>query len=226
MLTRANSISRLLYSRSNTETSSVTVWELKGRLTLKLELRMNENCMCADTCSPVIQPDQSCSLCSISVRLYVTVSLIWAVQNHPSQQWRTCCFTDDSHKTSRGDFHLLSAISFMFHGWAMEGSNPAFLFPPTALRNVSVREKDESRSHRFLWLLRLFRSTRLRLNPEPESEIWPIKSCFLQAADLMNKLFTVTAGKLRRCPVREAQREFNPNRFSSWFLAQVRLINY
>lgn len=128
MLTRANSISRLLYSRSNTETSSVTVWELKGRLTFKLELRMNENCMCADTCSPVIQPDQSCSLCSISVRLYVTVSLIWAVQNHPSQQWRTCCFTDDSHKTSRGDFHLLSAISFMFHGWAMEGSNPAFLF--------------------------------------------------------------------------------------------------
>lgn len=128
MLTRANSISLLLYSRSNTETSSVTVWELKGRLTFKLELRMNENCMCADTCSPVIQPDQSCSLCSISVRLYVTVSLIWAVQNHPSQQWRTCCFTDDSHKTSRGDFHLLSAISFMFHGWAMEGSNPAFLF--------------------------------------------------------------------------------------------------
>lgn len=156
----------------------------------------------------------------------MTVSLIWAVQNHPSQQWRTCCFTDDSHKTSRGDFHLLSAISFMFHGWAMEGSNPAFLFPPTALRNVSVKEKDESRSHRFLWLLRLFRSTRLRLNPEPESEIWPIKSCFLQAADLMNKLFTVTAGKLRCCPVRVAQREFNPNRFSSWFLTQIRLINY
>lgn len=139
MLTRANSISRLLYSRSNTETSSVTVWELKGCLTFK---HMNENCMCADTCSPVIQPDQSCSLCSISIRLYVTVSLIWAVQNHPSQQWRTCCFTDDSHKTSRGDFHLLSAISFMFHGWAMEGSNPAFLFPPhSAEKRIRQRKR-------------------------------------------------------------------------------------
>lgn len=142
MLTRANSISRLLYSRSNTETSSVTVWELKGPLTFKLELRMNENCMCADTCSPVIQPDQSCSLCSISIRLYMTVSLSWAVQNHPSQQWRTCCFTDDSHKTSRGDFHLLSAISFMFHGWAMEGSNPCFPFSPhSAEKRIRQRKR-------------------------------------------------------------------------------------
>lgn len=124
---------------------------------------------------------------------------------------------------------LPSSICHQFHVGSQRalrlsdgGIKPCFPF----LRNVSVREKDESPSHRFLWLLRLFRSTRLRLNPEPESEIWPIKSCFLQAADLMNKLFTVTAGKLRRCPVREAQREFNPNRFSSWFLAQVRLINY
>lgn len=124
---------------------------------------------------------------------------------------------------------LPSSICHQFHVGSQRalrlsdgGIKPCFPF----LRNVSVREKDESPSHRFLWLLRLFRSTRLCSNPEPESEIWPINSCFLQAADLMNKLFTVTAGKLRRCPVREAQREFNPNRFSSWFLAQIRLINY
>lgn len=128
------------------------------------------------------------------------------------------------HQEVTSIFYLPSVSCFMAERWRDQTLLSFFL--PTALRNVSVREKDESPSHRFLWLLRLFRSTRLCSNPEPESEIWPINSCFLQAADLMNKLFTVTAGKLRRCPVREAQREFNPNRFSSWFLAQIRLIKY
>ena len=191
---------------------------------------MNENCMCAHcSCTDVRSSrTEAAPLCSISKHLYDSVR----VQDHPSQQWRTCCFTDDSHKTSRDDFRLLSAISFMSahtgsSGWAMEGSNSCF---PSSPHSAEIRIHQRKRR---------ITVTQVPLTPPSvqiysitfESWTWEWNTTnknhvsYKQRPDLMNKLFTVTAGKLRRRPVREAQREFNPNHFSSWFLAQIRLIN-
>lgn len=197
----------------------------------------------------MIQWDQCHCLTSISKQdhLFVSLYLIWVVQENPSQQGWPRCVTDDSKKVSKDVFLFLSAKPAISRQLTMgvqaerrsrcttvwssktpkkekRDQNPAFLFP-TVLRYVSVKE-EESQRNRFSGSSVLYGSTRLSLNPKPENEIRRIKMFLSSSSRIWWTDFTVKAGKLRRCCVREAQQEFNPNAFSSWLLAQISLLIY
>lgn len=101
-----------------------------------------------------------------------------------------------------------------------KGSKPCFPFP----HGAEIRKRRRITVTQVFWLLRLYGSTRLSLNPKPKNEIWPIKMFLTSRSWIWWTDFTVTAGKLRRCWVRETQQKFNPNPFSSWFLSQIKFL--
>ncbi len=103
-----------------------------------------------------------------------------------------------------------------------KGSKPCFPVPHRA--EIWVCQRKRITVKKVFGHLCLYRATRLSLNPKSGNEIWPIKTFLTSSSRIWWTDFTVTAGKLRRCCVQEAQQEFNPNPFSSWFLAQISLL--